>query len=383
MDEPMDPHDGDADEYVSVASEGGYQNAYERGRDPNRKIISTSHCVEVFRQMRWTDPTHCGRQPPFDNKENTGGQGKLRKGKKGVIHASAPDSFCDVPSRMMRFDGAMEAWLQEIQIPLGPQRGVLPYVELNDAAERYTSLSVLKQGNSRAVIWYFLPEFLEQFWPYFMPPNSIGIEFWVEVLIEQGATVQSTHVPIGVINSPKSLHHQARNRWLKEIFAAMQTRRWTPNGEAMELLLKCGLTHAGMSIGDMIQIDSDLHVATVNGFVKIPEARHILPHGEMMQCDIQSSIFKARICNASEEEEEEEKKNGKEQVSETLTGKKSQKAKLQGDRIELMFRDDESQKHKRKMEKPQKKGPPKDRRCFREELQRRRKELNEISGGGG
>ena len=87
----------------------------------------------------------------------------------------------------------------------------------------------------------------------------------------------------------------------------------------MELLLKCGLTHAGMSIGDMIQIDSDLHVATVNGFVKIPEARHILPHSEMMQCDVQSSIFKARIFNASEEEQEEEKKNGKEHVSETLT----------------------------------------------------------------
>lgn len=370
--------DGGADEYESVASEGGYQPASERGRDPNQKIVSSSYCVELFRRMRWSNTTHCGRQSSSGNKENRQNNAAIgtdENGKKEPFHASALDPFCDLPSRMMRFDGAMEAWLEEIQMPR-EQQGIVPYAELSDAGKRYPTLSVLQKGNARAVIWYFSPVFLHQFLPHFFSPTNIMLELWVQTMVEERLTVQSTHVPLGVINVPQFVKNRTRNNWLKEVFAAMQTSKWTRNGEALQLLLARGLSHSAMSIGDMIQLDSDLYVATVNGFVKIEEAPLILPEREMMDGREETEVDEdqnEKLEQKSTEEHAPKKSFGQKLHKEKLENEKSQKRKPQKENVQNQACPKKQEKWNRQ------KCPPKDRRSLREELQRRRKEVAEVS----
>lgn len=326
--------------YESVASEGGYQPASERGRDPVPRIVSSSYCVEIFRRMRWTDQTYCGRQPSSDNKENNVAKpagGKKGKNKKGEGESEKSDPFIELPTRLMRFDGAMEAWLEELPLPREPRRRFIPYNEVSDAADRFPNdLSVLRSGNRKAVLWYFSPEFLQQLWPLFFLPNTVGLKLWVQMLIDQRCTVQSTHVALGEINAPRNLKAQAKSQWLKSVFQAMQTAKWTPDGEARQLLLKRRLTHAGMSIGDAVQIDNELYMVALSGFTKVKEAPLVLP---------------PRDPDAVGQEDSKGEGKGKNRRE-----KKSKKNDWRGE-----------------------KGPPMDRRGLRAELQRRR---NNVNGKG-
>merc|ERR1712060_680305 len=64
---------------------------------------------------------------------------------------------------------------------------------------------------------------------------------------------------------------------LKQLFAAMQASKWSPDGEARPLLIKQRLSHASMSIGDAVQIGAELFVAGLAGFVQIHDGVRLLP----------------------------------------------------------------------------------------------------------
>lgn len=55
MDSSQGPDGGSEGSYESVASDGGFEPAAERGRDPMPRMISSSHCIEVFQRMRCVD----------------------------------------------------------------------------------------------------------------------------------------------------------------------------------------------------------------------------------------------------------------------------------------------------------------------------------------
>lgn len=240
--------------YESVASEGGYEPASERGRDTLARIITSSHCVEVFRRVRWTDGAFCCRAALRDEEE--GGK------------ANPNDPLSGLPAKLMRFDGAMEAWLEEIPLPRSPLRVPCAYATLNDAGNR-PDLSVLQAGNRRATVWYFTLEFLQQLWPFFLQPDEWGLKYWESMLVNRGVTIQSTHVEVGQVHCEKK--GKARKQWLNSLFAALQASKWTPEGEARALMAKRRLSHASMSIGDAVQVGGELFVAGLSGFVAVKE----------------------------------------------------------------------------------------------------------------
>jgi len=260
--------DGASDvSYESAASEGGYEPAGERGRDPLPRIISSSHCVEVFRRIRWVDGAFCCRLQ--EDAKGNGGKG------------ADMDPLSGLPSRIMGFDGAMEAWLEEMPLARVPGHVPRPYAALNDASNpqgpQRTELPILRAGNKRATIWYFTLEFLQQLWPLFLAPDPSGMKLWERALLDRGCTIQSTHIEVGQVHCPHGKEGKQRLQWLKSLFAALQASKWTPDGEARSLLIKRRLSHASMSIGDAVQIGSELFVAGLAGFVQVKEGDRLLP----------------------------------------------------------------------------------------------------------
>lgn len=136
-------------------------------------------------------------------------------------------------------------------------------------------------GNARATIWYFSLEFLSQCWPFFLqqdgtPPGHTGLQLWERALLERRCTIQSTHVEVGRVHCDAK-NAKTKQTWLKGIFAAMQASNWSPDGEARGLMMKKKLTHTSMSIGDAVQIGSELYVAGIDGFVAVKDAKALLP----------------------------------------------------------------------------------------------------------
>ncbi len=61
---------------------------------------------------------------------------------------------------------------------------------------------------------------------------------------------------------------------LDDAWAAMQAERWSPHGEARELIQSRGLVHTSMSIGDVLQADDDDYYQVAgSGFKKVPSLR--------------------------------------------------------------------------------------------------------------
>jgi len=287
--------DGGSDEmsYESVASEGGYEPASERGRDPLPRIISSSHCVEVFRQICWTNGAYCCRDTSPDDVLVKAPTAMLARARGLEPH----DPLAELPDRIMRFDGAMEAWLEEMPLPRNPNAVPRLYTSLNDAACRLggDDLPNLRTGNRRAVIWYFTLEFLQQLWPLFLSPDGSGIKLWERALLDRACNIQSTHTEVGRVHC--SSKGKNREAWLKALFSDMQGCKWCPDGEAQKLLVSKRLTHASMSIGDAVQIGSELYIVGLTGFMPVQEAVHLLPAG--FEVDVQDET-------GSEEEVEEE-----------------------------------------------------------------------------
>jgi len=278
--EAADTDGGSEASYESVASEGGYEPASERGRDPLPRIVSASHCVQVFQRLSYApDGVYCVHDPREDE------EGKS----KATAQLCRHNPLQGMPPRIMRFEGAMEAWLEEMPLARVPSKLVRQYASVNDAASRKPAsgkaddMSILRTGNHRATLWYFSLDFLQQLWPTFL--TGSGMQIWERALIERGCTIQSTHTEVGQVHAPPK--GKSRTDWLKALFAAMQASKWTPDGEARSLLVKRRLSHASMSIGDAIQIGGELWMVGLEGFkaVKQADARLILPAGSVLEDD--------------------------------------------------------------------------------------------------
>eukprot|EP00929_Paragymnodinium_shiwhaense_P056326 TRINITY_DN28191_c0_g1_i1.p1 TRINITY_DN28191_c0_g1~~TRINITY_DN28191_c0_g1_i1.p1 ORF type:complete len:498 (-),score=138.05 TRINITY_DN28191_c0_g1_i1:199-1692(-) len=303
------PESGSEVSYESVASEGGYENACERGRDPLPRIIASSHCIEVYRRLCYVDGAFFQRNTDIDFDYDEGGaraaaaarayiylnSGQLEQDCKALAKVSSMliphDPLATLPSKLLRFDGAVEAWLGEgVHPSLLPQPIMDPsdrmqpspperlYSCVNDAAD-WLGLDVLSAGNRKAILWYFNLEFLQQLWPFFLHDNryqNLGLTYWKQTLLERRQTIEGTHQRLGSINMPPK-GGKNRQQWLKAVFTALQARSWSPNGEASSLFQQRRLSHLSMSMGDAIQVGDDLYVAGLTGFVQVEQAAFLLP----------------------------------------------------------------------------------------------------------
>jgi hypothetical protein len=72
-----------------------------------------------------------------------------------------------------------------------------------------------------------------------------------------GAILSDTHIKLGFVPSTD----------LEQIFCAMQSEHWSPNGEARGLISGLGLDHTSMSVGDVIETpDGVRHLVAGCGF---------------------------------------------------------------------------------------------------------------------
>jgi hypothetical protein len=62
---------------------------------------------------------------------------------------------------------------------------------------------------------------------------------------------------------------------LEDIWSDMQAERWSPNGEAADLIKSKGLEHTSMSVGDVIVTNGRAYVAAMTGFEPLP--KEVLP----------------------------------------------------------------------------------------------------------
>ena len=118
--------------YESVASDGGWIAASERGRDPVPRIISSSHCVDAYLRLGNKDGPWCSRGEAI--------AGWLSQGAHHQ-YETLTDPLMSQPLKMLRFDGAMEACPSSsltIPLPIGSridQRG-FPATSLHPSAFR-------------------------------------------------------------------------------------------------------------------------------------------------------------------------------------------------------------------------------------------------------
>ena len=116
-------------------------------------------------------------------------------------------------------------------------------------------------------IFYMLPSFFRD--------GSMGADW----LREHGrlptlATIHTTHALL--VDGLTFPFDCSRDKALERVFCSMQAERWSPNGEARELIRSKGLEHTSMSVGDIIaEIDGNwgqLYIVDRFGFAPIGEA---------------------------------------------------------------------------------------------------------------
>lgn len=70
------------------------------------------------------------------------------------------------------------------------------------------------------------------------------------------AELDKTHILLKEVDAPS----------LERVYALMQGEIWSPNGEAMPLILSKGLQHTSMSVGDVVQLQDQVWVVAAVGF---------------------------------------------------------------------------------------------------------------------
>ncbi len=86
-------------------------------------------------------------------------------------------------------------------------------------------------------IWYMKPSFFRD--------GIMGMKWLIKQnLIPVESRLDQTHTKVCDVSIPDGS--------MEEAFASQQAERWSPNGEARELIESLGLRHTSMSVGDVL-----------------------------------------------------------------------------------------------------------------------------------
>ncbi len=145
--------------------------------------------------------------------------------------------------KMIQYDGTSNITIGESG-ELGPQ-----YSSVNDAAQYEAGLA-----KGPVKIWYTKADVQRDL--------ISGPEFWTTVLkkaLPTSSTVKQTHTLLGSV----------KEKNLERIFHHMQGEIWSPRGEARTLIRGLKLRHTSMSVGDIVQIGSNLFMVDRLGFLDL------------------------------------------------------------------------------------------------------------------
>lgn len=328
--------------YESAGSEGGnVQDISKRGRDEQPRIIASSHCVEVYRRLKYgTGPwAHKNTDVDFDYFAKAGQVAAARACrelcKSSVSYVPLPeveeraqvealakvmkphDPLEDLPKRIMRFDGLMEEWLEEVG-PYPPRMSWTPWPQpllepfnsrtleppgqpittLAQAAHRH-GLDVLKPGNQKATIWYAtLHDYLHQIMAPALQRAMVFGDKFQEFCMTHELQIQQLYVELGRIHAP-SKSGKERQKWLEAVAAAMQANSWSPRREALQMEQTRQAKHVSMSVGDCIQVGIDLYLVDFEGFV------HLSPQVAQVLLRLPNEAMTKSYEGSSEDEEDE------------------------------------------------------------------------------
>lgn len=104
-----------------------------------------------------------------------------------------------------------------------------PFATLNDC-------SLFREGDE-VEVWYCKTEFFGLF--------SLG-----NTEDFNHRELPKTHVLLGTLAFDKN---STKEKMLERLFRDLQGEHWSPNGEANELIMKLGLYHTSMSVGDVVR----------------------------------------------------------------------------------------------------------------------------------
>ena len=124
------------------------------------------------------------------------------------------------------------------------------YKTVNDAAF-VTGNSGYNKG--RTEIWYMKPSVFRDF---IWGPSALERE---GTPLPTAKTVKDTHILLGNISENKP----------EKAWQMMQGEVWSPDGQANGLIRGKGLRHTSMSVGDIVKIGNQLHMADIAGFKRL------------------------------------------------------------------------------------------------------------------
>lgn len=124
-----------------------------------------------------------------------------------------------------------------------------PYNSLDDAAENTGDDGY---GKGKTEIWYMKPRFFR---------DGIAGTAWLKKRkkLPTRKALKKTHVLLGKISEQNP----------RRIYKMMQGDNWSPDGEAKSFILKKGVQHTSMSIGDIIKIGGKVLIVDRVGFEEL------------------------------------------------------------------------------------------------------------------
>lgn len=101
-------------------------------------------------------------------------------------------------------------------------------------------------------IWYMRPEYFRD--------GIMGYDFCKEKgRLPNPKNLEKTHILLMEVTLKQDMH-------LEAIWMMMQGENWSPQGEAQPLIRSKGLKHTSMSMGDIVAVNGQTHMADRIGF---------------------------------------------------------------------------------------------------------------------
>jgi len=237
---PMDSES----EAATEASVGDFhEDAYKRGREPYAKLIFSSWVVNMAHES-------------IEDSDDEPWFVRLPQKERAKITWTKADKF-------MNMDGIMEAYTETGARPLESHcvRRRTPLRTFRSA--KLENVEEVPDGCRLATVGFFNDNFFRNHLTgWIRDPQSMLT--WVKFLSQPKVTVRATHVVARKIVCPA---HDGPEliEWLHHVFAGLQAKRYSPNGEEKHLIDQ-GVDHASMTIGDFVKIGDVLYIVGLDGF---------------------------------------------------------------------------------------------------------------------
>jgi len=121
----------------------------------------------------------------------------------------------------------------------------MQYTTLQDAAD-HDELQILDFDEGSTEIWYQRPELFGRVAGFAKDPD-------IEIDIND---LSKTHILLGSVCEADP----------ERLYGLLQGERWSPNGEARDLIRSKGLRHTSMSVGDIVVNYQGTHIVDSVGF---------------------------------------------------------------------------------------------------------------------